>query len=132
MAESRLRVADWLGIPFRPHQATREGCDCLGLCRLVLGAMGHDLDPYRDAWRQIAAGLAPDQCTGLPEGWTRIERGEVGQNGDLLLFRSAHGDHLGVVMEGYMISTNRQVGSFARALNRLGREPEQCWRRPAA
>ncbi len=86
-------LPDWtlryIGIPFRDHGRDHKGCDCWGLCRLILAEqMGLSLPSFGEGYGTAAdgagvAGLLTMHGTSA-EDWRTIPPGEE-QLGDVVL-----------------------------------------------
>ena len=94
-------VADYVGIPWRPHGCGRDGCDCWGLVGLVMAErFGKRLpfygrsDPYADGRYATQATFTEAQReSGL---WLRTATPSVGE---VALFNIAgHPVHVGLVV----------------------------------
>lgn len=122
------QVTELLRVPFKEGGRDPEtGLDCLGVTlyvlRVLLGRTDVE-DPWdrleriwQDGWRDI------DQA--IPEGWQRVWS-ESAANGDLVIWRG----HVGVIVQGWVVSAAKGVGVFRQSLARakeMHREL-QLWR----
>jgi len=108
----------FIGIPFTPKGAAFEGCDCWGLCRLVLreefGVEVADLAvdyPDLDDYRALERSAMAEQQR--PVIWQPIEFPDI-EPGDLLLLRLAgHPVHCGIYIGGNrMLHIFDTIGAF--------------------
>lgn len=114
----------YIGIPFQPRGASREGCDCWGLVRMVYAVeLGVDLaaiDGYATAreWRRIA-GLVDEQKEAGP--WRAVE---APQGFDVALFQLAGlATHVGIV-----IDATRYLHASESNLSRVERFADGIWK----
>lgn len=93
-------VRPYIGIPFVEHGRTFEGCDCWGLCRMVLAdqwgvrlpSFGEDYLSATDRAHLNAV------IQGRMAPWQVVDRGHE-RAGDLMLMRSSGvASHIGVVV----------------------------------
>lgn len=124
-------ASNYVGIPFEWRGASRQGCDCWGLVRLVcLEVFGHDLPPLiSDISR------AQDGGDTVPTRWTEevshkaIEIGEA-KEGDLLHMWGMYGAkkrplHIGIFVDGdHVLHTLDGIGSVIEPLT----GPHMSWR----
>lgn len=84
-------VNDYIGIPFVEKGRDRRGCDCWGLCRLVMGDrsgiwLPSYLDEYRSAHDGAGVGAAITENKGGE--WEEVQGA---REGDFILFRGVCG-----------------------------------------
>lgn len=126
----------YVGIPFAPGGASRVGCDCWGLVRLVfrerwrivLSGCEHGLDPEDRPAVAAAFAAAPSR------GWRRIDPSSA-REGDVALLRVGGAPcHVGLIV-GWPWLLHAEAGTDA-ALDRLdgvrwSRRLDGVWRHEA-
>jgi len=128
-------VRPYIGIPFAEHGRTREGCDCWGLVRLVLGERWRIWLPsfsesYRDTddREAIEALLAEERVA-----WRRIS-GPFFHEGDVVLLRvGGRAMHLGLIVGfPWMLHVERGIDAACDRLDglRWARAVDSVWRHP--
>jgi cell wall-associated NlpC family hydrolase len=129
-------VRDYVGIPFAEHGRTREGCDCWGLVRLVLGERWRVWLPsfardYRDTEETdaIARTIIGEQG----KEWRRIS-GPFFREGDVALFRLAGRPvHVGLIVGWpWMLHIERGIDAACDRIDglRWARRLDSVWRHP--
>lgn len=123
-------ICDIMAWPYRLGGRGSDGVDCLGLTLAVLWRIGIPApDPWHsvhEAWRKGAL----DAATGFGPGWRRIERDEIGLDGDVLLFtlRGVRAAHVAVLLRGYVLHATPEAGVHAQPWTAGHADPEQAWR----
>ncbi len=115
MADVPKWVAGYIGIPFKTGGTTREGCDCVGLVRMVWRErFGRDLPDYDGAhWSaEIEASSLREAAERYSRLFRRIEAGEERLGDGILIRMRGHPLHLAmVVTPGWMLHVETETDS---------------------
>ncbi|MDR2160517.1 MAG: C40 family peptidase [Treponema sp.] len=111
---------NYIGIPFVSNGRTREGCDCYGLCRLVLQEEYHAVLPalsgdYENALdvKETAALFAENRPVLLAAPLSEPEEGCV-----VIITERGRPCHLGIYAgSGYILHTTAKTGSVAQRIS---------------
>lgn len=85
-----MKLADYIGIPFKARGRTRAGLDCYGLvCLIYEEVYGIRLPTYEGAYRNHLDSRIPALVLDARETavWTRVPHGTPCYQGDVLVFR---------------------------------------------
>jgi cell wall-associated NlpC family hydrolase len=116
-------VKKYIGIPFASNGRGREGCDCYGLCRLVLASeLGRHLpelsNDYTDALnvRETAALFEKNMPVLL------AERTEAPEEGSVVIIRErGRLCHMGMYAgDGYILHMKAETGSVCQRASHPG------------
>jgi cell wall-associated NlpC family hydrolase len=116
----RAWVKNYIGIPFVSNGRTREGCDCYGLCRLVLQEeYGKTLpalsDDYKNALnlRETVSLFRKNRPALLAAPLAEAEEGCVA-----VITEQGHPCHLGIYAgSGYILHTTLKTGSACQRIS---------------
>jgi cell wall-associated NlpC family hydrolase len=84
---------DYIGLPFKDKGRDRDGFDCWGLVRAVMGEVFgmEDLPDYSAAYEAARdrVSVAKAVAVGLAQGWLQLSPGEDIREGDLIILKLA-------------------------------------------
>lgn len=125
-----MNARDYVGIPFLERGRTREGCDCWGLVRLVLGSeFGVDLplfDGYADHRDLRLLGALCDEGKPLV-GAERVEG--PGPGIVVVMMVGPHPSHLGICVDGqHLLHVERGCNSIYQRIDQVKHRIEGFYR----
>lgn len=126
---------EYIGIPFQDKGRTREGCDCLGLVRLVLleqfkievPSLTESYDDSTDSRANVK--LYEDSSQEFRKNWKRVNEPQAGDA--IVLLVDQRPVHIGIVTEpGWFLHVDRHAAACVESYLRLpwSQQVDSFWR----